>query len=126
MAPVRPPIMPPTATAVRPVNAPPSRSPDQSGGAAAENTFKPGLEAPRAAASRPINAPPPQAMRQVGDAPPVGEARQLFTLQALSAYAGAIINDMEPASGSPAAAPARGHNSDTPPPRPGGQLDLKV
>lgn len=122
---VKPPIVPPAATAVRPVNAPPARGPDQAGGAA-ENSFKPGLEAPRAAVSQPVNAQPTQTARQAREAAPAGEARQLFTLQALSAYSGAIINELETDTGSAAAPRRQDNNAATPPPRPGGQLDLKV
>lgn len=122
---VKPSILPPAANIARPVNAPPVRGPDQAGGTA-ENSFKPGLEVPKAAVSRPVNTQPTQATRQVKDAAPAGEARQLFTLQALSAYAGALINDLEPDTGSAAAPRTRENSAVTPPPRPGGQLDLKV
>lgn len=122
---VKPSILPPAANVARPVNAPPVRGPDQAGGTA-ENSFKPGLEAPRAAVSQPVNTQPTQATRQAREAPPAGEARQLFTLQALSAYAGALINDLEPDTGTAAAPRRRENNAATPPPRPGGQLDFKV
>lgn len=122
---VKPTISPPAATAARPVSAPPAHGLDQAG-ATAENAFKPGLKAPRAAVSQPVNAQPTQAARQTSEAAPAGEARQLFTLQALSAYAGAIINELEPDTGSAAAPRRRETNGATPPPRPGGQLDLKV
>ncbi len=131
MTAVKPPITPPVApAAARP--APPhgqAAGPPQS-------AFQPGLEARRADASRPIKPPQAQEPQQPRASTPAGEGRQLFTIQALSAYAGAIINEMGSDAG-PASTQGqssarltgpgrRNDSSGAPAPRPGGRLDLKV
>ncbi len=94
-------------------------------------------EAPRAAPQTAVPktaaaGPPPQAPA----AQPASGARQLFTLQALSAYAGMVIDSGNTGSGGQpdAGATAQGAGSgrvagqagETRPPPPGSMLDLKV
>jgi hypothetical protein len=121
---VKPPILPPVAPPV----AQPAQQPGRTD--AAGNAFQPGLEARSAPAAKTVqpNQPSP-ASESAATAAPAGETRQHFTLQALSAYAGALINDMgsDPAT-PPAQTPSRARTSvaESPPPKPGGLLDLKV
>ena len=83
-------------------------------------TFKPGLEAPRAPAARPAEA-----------APLAGQGQRLFTLQALSTYAGLVVGaDAAAASGDASSGKASQARTGTPDGYrsmpPGGLVDITV
>lgn len=120
MAVVKPLPNPPTppAPARTPTRPVPAKAPDAS-------AFTPGVEAPRATPRLSDITPTPKT------APAAGTekgGKRLFTMQALSAYAGMIVDAGEEGEPSPAAATetrsrAPGESRPTPP---GARLDVKV
>ncbi len=129
MAPITPTTLPPapagrirTPAPARPAGtfpAPASQRP--------EGPTAPG--APRTASADGSRAASPAARNVAG----TGEARQLFTLQTLSTFAGLVVGATDATASAPgpgaAAAPAATLTRDAPPARPlrpGSQIDIKV
>ena len=122
MAPIKP--LPPqtSSTGARPLPAPTARPGENA-------AFKPGLEAPRAPAVRHGHEAAPA--RPTEATPPAGQGQRLFTLQALSTYAGLVIGaDAAAPSGDAAAGKAPQAGTDAPDGNrrapPGGLVDITV
>jgi len=99
-----------------------------------KGNFSPGLDAPRspAASNTPAGKAPASAnaaAARPATAGPAADARQLFTLQALSTYAAMIVGEDAPAANGVAereGAKRTARLPAAPPPPPGSMLDLKA
>jgi len=123
MAPIKPYAAPPVIPA-KPAPAGKAVPP----GGQVDGGFKPGLDAPRAAPRLSDLAAPRKPAENAAPAAPAG--RRSFTMQALSAYAGMMLDADSGAAGNPGDITPRPAKRPAPdgarPLRPGANVDVKV